>query len=312
MGAWGPGLYADDFALDLKATIAVLARLPFPPDRLLALLIETAPQAANDPSDDQHSVFWLVAADQFARKGIDCPTARDKALDIIANGSDLVAMAALGMEQKLIKKRAAALDALRVELSAAVKPIARKVLKGPEKFIFDIGDVYVYPVCGCKPIDRYGLSKSLKDHPYYAGWKQDGWGAIAIADRGLLFDHLAWYVPMVINERIDAKPTLADLLQPRFWIVRRPGGLTARQRDQLKMENVGRIDIDRAKFDVLFPDRFSPQRQLINHGSTVDDGMHLPAQSETTLANLAAKGAGWVQEFAHVRDLRAALTPAAK
>ena len=43
MGAWGPGLYATDFAVDLKGTIAVLARLPLRAERLLDMLVETAP-----------------------------------------------------------------------------------------------------------------------------------------------------------------------------------------------------------------------------------------------------------------------------
>ena len=67
MGAWGPGLYADDFAMDLKGTIEVLARLPFPPDRLLDMLVETAPAQANNSDDDGHTIFWLVAADQFVK-----------------------------------------------------------------------------------------------------------------------------------------------------------------------------------------------------------------------------------------------------
>jgi len=53
MGAWEPGLYANDFALDLKGTIGVLARLPLPAERLLEMLVETAPAQAKNPDEEE-------------------------------------------------------------------------------------------------------------------------------------------------------------------------------------------------------------------------------------------------------------------
>src|SRR2546426_1135750 len=130
MGAWGIGLYSSDFALELRGSVKTVARLPFAPDKLLEFLCAAESSAANNPEDSGYTVFWLTVADQFAKRGIDCPTARDRALAIIANGADLAAMAALGMDEKSLAKRRATLDELRKRITIPIviaKP--RTVLK---------------------------------------------------------------------------------------------------------------------------------------------------------------------------------------
>ena len=71
MGAWGTGLYSGDFAMDLRGTIRAVARLPFSADRLVDVLCDAEPGAARSSVDSDHTVFWLVVADQFAKRGID-------------------------------------------------------------------------------------------------------------------------------------------------------------------------------------------------------------------------------------------------
>jgi hypothetical protein len=65
MGTWGAGLYSGDLAMDLRSTIGAVTRLPFEGDRLVEILCEAEPGAANNPEDEEHTVFWLVVADQF-------------------------------------------------------------------------------------------------------------------------------------------------------------------------------------------------------------------------------------------------------
>jgi hypothetical protein len=76
MGVWGTGLYSGDFARDLRAAVAAVARLPFDPDKLVDILCTTEPSAANDPAGEDHTTFWLVVADQFAKIGIGCDRAQ--------------------------------------------------------------------------------------------------------------------------------------------------------------------------------------------------------------------------------------------
>ena len=89
MGVWGTGLYSGDFALDLRSTVSAVARLPFDGDKLSDILCGTEPGAANNSDDEEHTIFWLVIADQFAKRSITCDRARDKALAIIEDGNDL-------------------------------------------------------------------------------------------------------------------------------------------------------------------------------------------------------------------------------
>ena len=48
MGTWGTGLCSGDLAMDLRSTIAAVARLPFEGDRLAEILCETEPGVADN------------------------------------------------------------------------------------------------------------------------------------------------------------------------------------------------------------------------------------------------------------------------
>jgi hypothetical protein len=260
MGAWGIGLYSNDFAMDLRGCVNAVVRLPFDPDRLLETICLAEPSSANDVADPDHTVFWLVVADLFARKGIDCPTARDRALAIIADGADLATMASLGMDEGSLAKRRVTLEGLRARLT---EPMAagkrRAVLKAPQKLLLEVGEMLTYPVCqqthSCLPINPYAVGK---EWAWVNAWKRDGWGAMVVAERGLLFDYLAWYRPLVAHRALHTEPTLAELAAPRAWRLHQSGTLTARHYTNLQLKSVGRIDIDPARLDHFFPDRRIP------------------------------------------------------
>jgi hypothetical protein len=266
MGAWSVGLYSNDFSLDLRGCIAAVARLPFEPGRLLDTVCMAEPSAAYDVTDSDHTMFWLVVADQFAKRGIDCPMARDRALAIIADGTDLTTMAALGMDEKSLAKRRAMLDKLRARITApvaATKP--RDMLKAPQKLLLEVGEVLTYPVCqkanDWEPINPYAVGK---EWAWVKAWKRDGWGAIAVAERGLLFDFLAWYRPLVAYQALAREPTMAELAAPRAWTLRQAGTLSGRHYVHLQLKSIGRISIDQARLDYFFPDRGVPVGPVIS------------------------------------------------
>jgi hypothetical protein len=149
MGAWGIGLYSSDFAMDLRGSVKAVARLPFTPDRLLEFLCAAEPAAANDPKDADYSIFWLTLADQFANRGIDCASARERALGIITSGADLAAMAARGLDERSLLKRRAMLEDLRRRISVPIDTAKsrRVVLKAPQKLLMAVGEVLAYPIC---------------------------------------------------------------------------------------------------------------------------------------------------------------------
>jgi hypothetical protein len=261
MGAWGIGLYSSDVALDLRGSVKAVARLPFAPDKLLELLCATEPSPANNPKDSDHTIFWLTVADQFAKRGIDCNQARDRALAIIADGADLAAMAALGMDEKSLVKRRAMLEELRQCIAVPVKTGKRVVLKNPQRLLLAVGEVLAYPVCQGKPINPYAVGK---DFEFVKAWKQDAWGAFVVAERGRVFEYLAWYRPLVITEPLLAEPTVVDLRQPRMWRLRNPGTLTARHYANLALKPIGSMSIDGDKLSDAFPKRMSPMSCVVS------------------------------------------------
>lgn len=260
MGAWGVGLYSSDFALDMRGCVDAVVRLPFDAEALLETIRQTEPASADDPADPDHTVFWLTVAERLARKGVDCPAARERALAIIDGGTDLAAMAALGMDATSLAKRRAMLEALRQRLATPVASEKRRgVLKAPQKLLAEVGEVLIYPVCRegarCQPINPYAVGK---DWAWVKAWKQDGWGAVVVAERGLLFEFLAWYRPLVAWQALPGEPTLAELKTPRAWTLEQAGTLSARHYANLQLKSVGRVTLDPARLEHFFPGRRMP------------------------------------------------------
>ena len=70
MGAWGIGLYSGDFAMDLKTAISAVCRLPLDEEALVDAICGSQSSAAADPANEDHTIFWLVVADQFEKRVI--------------------------------------------------------------------------------------------------------------------------------------------------------------------------------------------------------------------------------------------------
>jgi hypothetical protein len=81
----------------------------------------------------------------------------------------------------------------------------------------------------------------------------------------------------VIARVLASEPTMTELAAPRTWMLHQAGTLIARHRDNLQLKTVGRVEIDRAKFDHFFPDRGIPIGPVIND-VTVSNSMTSPAR----------------------------------
>lgn len=249
MGVWGTGLYSGDFAQDLRSAVRAVSRLPFDGERLAEILSATEPSAANNISDEDHTTFWLVVADQFAKRGIVCESVRAKALDIIDRGTDIEMLASLGMPPPDLRKRRAVLDGLRARLAMpAVDLPPRTVMKKPQEFLLEPGDVYIYPTSRGRCINGYFRSKER-----IPGWKQDGWGLLLMVERGRTFDFLAWYRPLVLVSPLQSKPEPSSLRALSPWNVRSPGTLSRLHKKRLELEKIAELSIDREKLVRTFP-----------------------------------------------------------
>ena|SRR5690348_6497033 len=260
MGTTGVGLYANDMAMDLRSTVSAVARLPFDGDRLLEILVETEASVANNPNDEDYSTFWLVAADQFAKRGIDCARARETALRIIDSGEDLTMLARRGMKEKDLAKRKTILSELRERLVIPIdRENRRDTLKKPQPFLMEVGDVFVYPTSSGKAINSYFKSKDK-----IPGWKQDGWAAAIIIARGRAFDFLAWYRPLTIRRAMAEKPALEQLKAENLLVARHPGTCSAVHFKRLELEKIATVEIDPEKVERNFPERKLGISQAVN------------------------------------------------
>ena len=256
MGVWGAGLYSGDFALDLRAAVGAVVRLPVDPDRIVEILSGMEPSAAGDPNDEEHATFWLVVADQFARRGIAHEPVRRRALQIIDAGADRTALERLGMRPADIGKRLGILAQLRERIAGPITGGRRRVLAKPQPFLAEIGDVLVYPTCNGKCINPY-LASRAHDRQHTpqgpAPWAQDGWGAIVVIDRGRAFDFLAWYRPVTLAHSTGEKPSLEVLRTELPWRLGAPGTLSASHVRKMELERIGAFAIDPGRRDRQFP-----------------------------------------------------------
>ena len=254
MGVWATGLYSGDFALDLRGTIAAVAKLPFDSDRLLEILCESERGAADRVDDPDHTTFWLVVADQFAKRGIDSKRVKETALEIIDSGSDLRALERLGMHPPDLRKREKVLGLVRQRIVAPVgKPGEREVIKVPQPLLMQTGDVLVYPTFGGRCRNPYAVNQD-KDRMGSAclPWQIDSWAAMVIIDSGRAFDFLAWYRPVVVARAMLEKPNMATLKEDLTWRLTRAGTSTPSHFKRMGIEKIGSIAIDREKLKACF------------------------------------------------------------
>lgn len=293
MGYWGSGLYSNDYALDLRSTIGALARLPLPDDQLLEMLVEMEkPDALKGQSPD-YEVFWLTAAQQFARKGIDSKIARERALSILAE-----------CEGELLQEwRPAAVEKLVSEIR--LRPDRpRKTLKSPQPFLFEVGDLFVFPTRQGKPPNTYFPSweaekvwvkrpgaETMRDG-HFIRWEPDGWGAALVIHRAHALGYLAYYQLLTHAHAFGDKPTLDQLLDSSIWAPRRPGTFPKTHYKRMRLESVGRIGLDERKVaPLLHPERSSISR-AIQDICFINDMSVLPTSSamdpEATYPNAIA------------------------
>ena len=255
MGAWGVGLYSSDMAADMRATIKSVLRLPFDENRVVEILRECESRAADDPNDEDHTIFWLVLADQFEKRRVAHAATREKAIAIIDRGDDLAMMEKLGMKPADLRKRGAKLAELRARLAAAPqvsKP--RSTVKAPQPLVLEVGVLYACPVQRSSCLTPY-----LRDN-YYAEipWVPDGWRQFVILDQGRAFDYLAWHQPLVCKKPVKQKPRLFDAGDDLWWELDSPKTCPQRYFDCMQIEAIGRLPIDMEKARARFAKRSRP------------------------------------------------------
>ena len=266
MGVFGAGLYSGDFAMDLRSAISAVARLPFDSDKLADIVCESESASANKPDDEDHTTFWLVIADQFAKRSIVCDRVRDKALEIIDSGADVAMHAKRKMNPSDLRKRQKMLKELRERITApAVNRSRRPVLKKPQALLMDIGDVFAYPTFGGRCMNAYAASRELdREGTGTPAWKQDGWAAMVIVDRGRAFDFLAWYRPLTISRATVHKPVLEELRGEILWRLAHAYTCSPLHFKRMELEKIGVLPVDNDKLRRTFPGMLPGTRAAVS------------------------------------------------
>ena len=276
MGVFGVGLYSADFAMDLRSAISAVVRLPFDTDKLVDILCDAEPAIANKPDDEDHNTFWLVIADQFAKRSIVCDRVRAKALGIIDSGADIAMQEKRGMNPSDLRKRQKMLEEVRKRITAPVangRP--RPVLTKPQALLLDVGDVFVYPTFGGRCINPYFAFRELdRLGTMSPAWKQDGWAAMVIVDNGRAFDFLAWYRPLTISRARVQKPVIEELHGEVLWRLGRPGTCSPLHFKRMELEKIGAVPVDKDKVRRSFPN-IRPGTSAAISDISIANGLHV-------------------------------------
>lgn len=253
MGVWSTGLYSGDFARDLRSAVAAVTRLPLDPAQIIEAISQLEPAAANHPRDEDHTTFWLVLADQFAKRGIAAPLARDRALAIIDSGEDLAMLKKLGMDEPGLLQRRKVLQELRARITNPAPAKPRATLKKPQPYLMEIGDFIAYPTDHGKNINPYiPAGRDLSVGPL--AWNQDGWNLFVIIDRGRAFDFLAWYRPLVFTSPAVEISALRYKDRDALWVFRHGGTCSSNHFQRMRLQKIDHLSIDAAKLKHVFPD----------------------------------------------------------
>ncbi|MDH1341126.1 hypothetical protein [Ectopseudomonas oleovorans] len=243
MGAWGSGLYQDDYASDLKNTISLVCKIPWDGERLLEVLWQMQCDAGIDGDDE--CTFWLVVADQFERRGIACSSAIAKALAIIDDGQDIRRMEEL--EKKDIINRQRILLELADRLRSPRQERPRPTAKKPPEYVVEVGDIYAYPTMKGKAVNSWFPTWEE------AGFEPDGWGALVVLQKGRAFDWLPWVSVAALTVPHELYPSLDDALKAHLLTddLQTEGAAKVVPKrshfKRMKMELIGRVPLNKEK-----------------------------------------------------------------
>jgi hypothetical protein len=257
MGVWGVSLYGGDFAMDLKSAVAAVARLPLADHEIVEALRSTERAAADHPDDPDHAVFWLVLADQLARRGIYPGEVKERALRIIDEDQDLQQLRSLGAAPGDLRKRQAKLAEIKAALVASA-PKVRKTLARPQPLVMAAGEVLAFPTSAGKPINPYFKSKAA-----IPNWRQDGFGMLAVIETGHVFGYLAWFRVAKLEGARPQQLEIGALWKEPLWALCRPGTCSPLHLRRMELRRLGKVDIDGNAVARLFPDRPSPRTAAI-------------------------------------------------
>jgi hypothetical protein len=85
---------------------------------------------------------------------------------------------------------------------------------------------------------------------------------MAIIDRGRAFEYFAWYTPLVVHTRFEARPDL-EALERASWSAEPAGTCSRTHFHRMELEHAGRVPVALDKVQEKFPGLRKGDRQAI-------------------------------------------------
>ena len=138
MGTWGPALFSDDLALEVKGDFKDKIALALSKEAATQELLEEYQEVLDDP--DEESVFWLALADTQWELGRPVDLVQRKALELLDSGTGLKRWEG----SREYSKRKKVLQQLKLKLTTS--PPVPKRIKKPyiQKTPFTKGSLVTY------------------------------------------------------------------------------------------------------------------------------------------------------------------------
>ncbi len=144
MGAWGPGVFDDDLALDIRATFEDALSEGLSVEEATQQILAEHRDELEDP--DEGPIVWLALAALQLERGMLQSTVRDSALGIIKSGQGLDLWEEQGADVAAERKRV--LDELRARIMASEQEQKQRRLERPQRkrARVRVGDCFMIPL----------------------------------------------------------------------------------------------------------------------------------------------------------------------
>lgn len=142
MASWGPKLYQDDVAEDVRDYYKDKLKRGKTNDEVTKELIEDNEDIISDKDDAP--VFWFALADTQWNLGRLLPFVKEKALEYLKSGSNLKRWESEAINQKEYKAREKVLQELEQKLMSPMPPEKKMSQYKLYKCEWNIGDIFTY------------------------------------------------------------------------------------------------------------------------------------------------------------------------
>ena len=154
MGSWGPSLYNDDVAVDVRREYKELLKSGKTDEEALQEIFSTFAEIISDPEDGP--VLWFALADTMWKLGRLTPEVQQQALKHIEAGADLCRWKE--QDPKQATKRKEVLEQLKAQLLSKQPERKRIPVKRYYRCQWEIGGVYAYPF-----VSEIAIQNGFKD-----------------------------------------------------------------------------------------------------------------------------------------------------